>query len=52
MACLNSMDETSMEFGDGSEAADDQGVLMGVNYIEKVSAPQMITDSSETWPCH
>lgn len=52
MTCLNFLNEMSMESGDGSEAADNQGILMGVSYIEKVSAPRILTDSSRTWPCH
>lgn len=39
LTCLNFINETSMEFGVGSEAADDQEILMGVNYIDRVSAP-------------
>lgn len=45
MACLNFLNETNVESSDGSEAANDQEILMGVNYIEKVSPPRILTDS-------
>ena len=46
ITCLSFTDGASMESSDGSEAVDGQDILMGVNYIEKVSAPHIIMESS------
>lgn len=38
--CLTCLDDSNVDFGDRSEFEDEDGVLMGVRYIEKVSELQ------------
>jgi hypothetical protein len=35
--CLTCLDDDNVDFGDRAEFEDEDGVLMGVRYIEKVS---------------
>jgi hypothetical protein len=37
--CLTCLDESNLDFGNRSEFEDEDGVLVGVRYIEKVSLP-------------
>ncbi|CAG8371502.1 unnamed protein product [Penicillium salamii] len=45
--CLSCLDETNPDFGDQSEFEDDDGILIGVKYIEKVQCFTSIHISNE-----